>query len=176
MKQNPMREIFLEKITLNMGAGESGPKLEKSKALLEKISQAKVVITTTHKRTTFGPAKGRPIGVMVTIRGEKAMELLTRLLQAVDNRIKPGQFDRSGNFSFGIAEYINVPGLKYDPDIGIMGFDVSVTLRRPGFRIPRRRIRPSRIGSSHRITPGDAQQWAIGKLGIKVTDEVESRY
>ncbi len=121
---NVMRRIMLEKITLNMGAGEPGPKLEKAEAILKRITGKKVVVTKTHKRTTFGGPKNRPIGVKVTIRGKEAMELLKTLLQAVEKRVKPSQFDENGNFSFGIAEYINIPGLKYDPDIGIMGMDV----------------------------------------------------
>ena len=128
-----MKEIRIEKITLNIGAGEAGPKLDKSKTILEKISGENVVITVTKKRTTFGGAKKKPIGAKVTIRGEKARELLKRLLQAVENRLKPSQFDSSGNFSFGIHEYIHIPGVKYDPDVGIVGMDVCVSLGRPGF-------------------------------------------
>jgi large subunit ribosomal protein L5 len=176
MKENPMRTISLEKLTLNIGVGEAGPGIEKSKALLEKLSESTVVVTTTHKRTTFGGAKGRPIGVKVTMRGDKAMDLLGKLFQAIDNRIKPGQFDRNGNFSFGIQEYIHIPGIKYDPDIGILGFDVCVTLMRPGYRVARKRIRPGRIGRSHRIKPEEAQAWAIEAFKVKVTDEEESRY
>ena len=176
MKENPMREIRLDKLTLNIGAGEAGPKLEKGKALLEYITQGKVVITKTHKRTTFGPAKGRPIGAKVTLRGNQAMEILGKLLQGVDNRLKPGQFDRNGNFSFGIHEYIHIPGIKYNPDIGIMGFDVAITLMRPGFRVSRKRIRPGKIGKNHRITPQEAQEWVKREFQTKVTDEVESLY
>jgi len=171
-KENPMRNIGLEKLTLNMGAGEAGPGLDKSKKLLEFISQSKVVITHTHKRSTFGPAKGRPIGVMVTLRGEKARELLTKLLQANDNKIKPTQFDKNGNFSFGIKEYIHIPGFKYDPDIGIMGFDVAVTLTRPGFRVSKKRIRPGKVGVAHRIKPEEAMEWAKKELNVEVTEDV----
>jgi large subunit ribosomal protein L5 len=176
MSQNPMKRIMLDKLTLNVGAGEAGPKLEKGAALLEKISESKVVTTRTHKRTTFGPAKGRPIGAKVTLRGKPAMELLDRLLQAVDRRIRPGQFDRNGNFSFGIQEYIHIPGIKYDPDIGILGFDVCITLRRPGFRVSRKRIRPGKVGKSHRIRPEEAQEWAKQNFQVNVTDEVPSLY
>ncbi len=176
MSENPMKNIRLDKLTLNMGAGEAGPKLEKSEALLKSISGSKVVITTTHKRTTFGPAKGKPIGVKVTMRGEDAMELLKNLFTAVENRLKPGQFDRNGNFSFGIQEYIHIPGMKYDPDIGIMGFDVAVTLIRPGFRVARRRIRPGKVGKSHRITPEEAQKWVKDNFQVKITDKVEREY
>jgi len=66
---NPMKEVRLEKVTVNMGAGDSGPKLEKSKKIMEAIVRKKVVITSTKKRSTFGVAKGRQIGVKVTLRG-----------------------------------------------------------------------------------------------------------
>lgn len=176
MSDNPMRAIRLDKLTLNIGMGEAGPGLDKAKALLHKLSQMKVVVTKTRKRTTFGGAKGRPIGVKVTLRGRAAAELLEKLLQAADNRIKPGQFDSNGNFSFGIKEYINIPGIKYDPDIGILGMDVCVTLMRPGFRVSRRRVRPGRIGKSHRITPQDAQEWVKAMFKTNVTEEEAREY
>lgn len=176
MTENPMKAIRLEKLTLNLGVGEAGPGIEKAKALLEKMSQKTVVVTHTHKRTTFGGAKGRPIGVKVTMRGDAAMELLKRLLDAADNRLRPSQFDRNGNFSFGIAEYINIPGLKYDPDIGILGMDVCVTLMRPGFRVSRKRIRPRRVGKPHRITPEESQAWVKRHFKSEITEEEEARY
>jgi large subunit ribosomal protein L5 len=176
MSENPMRTIRLEKLTLNIGAGEAGPGLDKAKALLEKLSQKKVVVTSARKRTTFGTPKGRPIGVKVTLRGQAARELLERLLQASDNRLRPGQFDSNGNFSFGIKEYIHIPGFKYDPDIGILGMDVCVTLMRPGFRVSRKRIRPGRIGRSHRITPEEAQKWVTKEFKANITEEESRAY
>lgn len=167
---NPMRGIRIEKITLNAGAGEPGPKLDKSKAMLEKVTGGRVVITRTHKRTTFGGAKKRPIGAKITLRGEKAVEMLKKLLHAAENRLKPSQFDSSGNFSFGIHEYIHIPGIRYDPDIGILGMDVSVTLERPGFRVKRRMIRPGRIRKTHRITPAEAMEWVRKEFGIEVKE------
>jgi large subunit ribosomal protein L5 len=164
---NPMKEISLEKMTLNIGAGEPGPKLEKSQKILEIITGNKVVITKTRKRTTFGGAKNRPIGVMTTMRGAKAEELLKRLVQAVEE-FRESQFDRNGNFSFGIKEYIHIPGVKYDPDIGILGMDVCVTLTRPGYRVSRRRIRPARQGKNHMITKEEGIEWAKKELGLKI--------
>ena len=170
---NKMKEIRIEKITFNVGAGEAGPKLDKSKNMLETVSGEHVVITRTHKRTTFGGAKGRPIGVKVTIRGAKAKDMLKNLLQAVENRLKPSQFDSSGNFSFGIHEYIHIPGIKYDPEIGIMGLDVSVTLERPGYRVKKRMIRSAKIGKTHAITPPEAMEWMKKEFGIEVKEGEE---
>ncbi|UCD07934.1 MAG: 50S ribosomal protein L5 [Candidatus Aenigmatarchaeota archaeon] len=168
---NPMREIRLEKLTLNMGAGESGPKVEKSKTILEKITGKKVVITKTHKRTTFGMAQKRDIGVRVTLRGKEAKDLLKRLLEAVENRLKPSQFDASGNFSFGVHEYIHIPGIKYDPDVGILGMDVCVTLERPGFRVKRKNTKSSKVGKKHKITPADAMEWVKKEFKGEVKEE-----
>lgn len=170
---NPMRNIGVDKITLNIGAGEPGPNLERGKKILNKIAGNKVVVTKTRKRTTFGGGKGRPIGAKVTLRGRQATELLKTLLQAVDNRLRPAQFDSNGNFSFGIAEYISIPGIKYDPDIGILGMDVCVTLERPGFRVKRRRIKPRKVGKKHRIIREEAMEWSRKALGIEITEKEE---
>lgn len=165
---NKMRKIRLEKVTINIGAGEAGPKLENSKKLLEKFFENKVVVTRTHKRTTFGVAKNRPIGVKATLRGEKAKEFLKSAFHALDNKLKASQFDDNGNFSLGIKEYIHLPGVKYDPEIGIMGMDVCVTLERPGFRIKRRKIKPRKVGKRHRITKEEAQEWVSKEFGVKI--------
>ncbi|MBI2085351.1 MAG: 50S ribosomal protein L5 [Candidatus Aenigmarchaeota archaeon] len=163
-----MLNISIDKITLNMGAGGPGEKLEKSKKLLEKVSGEKGVITAARKRSTFGVAKGRQMGVKIIIRGERAAELLKRVLEASENKIKGSQFDDHGNFSIGVHEYIDVPGMKYDPTIGIMGFDVAVTLKRAGYRVSKRRIKPSKIGKNHRITKDQAIAWIKESMGTEV--------
>ncbi|MBI4175835.1 MAG: 50S ribosomal protein L5 [Candidatus Aenigmarchaeota archaeon] len=168
---NPMRMIRLAKVTLNMGAGEAGPKLDKAKKIMAAIAQRKIVVTTTHKRNTFGGAKNKPIGAMVTLRGKDAHEMLTRMLKAAENRLRPSQFDKSGNFSFGVAEYIDIPGVRYDPDVGIMGLDIAVTLERPGFRVRKRMIRPKPIGARQRITKEEAIEWVRETCGVTVSDE-----
>ncbi len=170
---NPMREIMLEKITINIGVGEAGPKLEMAKKLLEKLSEKKVVVTKTHKRTTFGVAKKRPIGVKVTIRGEKAKEFLRNTLKANENRMSPDQFDNNGNFSIGVKEYIDLPGVKYDPEIGIIGMDICVTLVRPGFRIKRRKIRKKKVGKKHRITKEETKEWVKKEYDVEISKEEE---
>jgi large subunit ribosomal protein L5 len=168
---NPMREIRLEKVTVNMGAGADAAKLEKSKKIIHTLTKKKVVITSTHKRSTFGVPKSKPIGAKTTLRGDEAKEFLKKVLQGVENKLKESQFDTNGNFSFGIHEYINIPGIKYDPDVGILGMDVAVTLERPGYRVKKRKIRPGRIGRSHLITKEDAIEWARKNLGVEVTKE-----
>jgi len=165
---NPMREIRLEKVTVNMGAGADAAKLEKSKKIIYTLTKKKIVITSTHKRSTFGVAKNKPIGAKTTLRGADALDFLKKVLQGVENKLKVSQFDTNGNFSFGIHEYINIPGVKYDPDVGILGMDVAVTLERPGFRVKKRKIRPGRIGHSHLITKEEAMEWARKNLNVTI--------
>ena len=80
--------------------------------------------------------------------------------------ISSRKFNENG-FSFGINEYINIPEVKYDPKIGIIGLNVSVTLKRPGFRVKKRKLAPAKISSSHRITKENAIEF-VEKLGAKV--------
>lgn len=166
---NPMREIRIEKVTINMGVGEPGPELDNAKKIVETISGRKAVITKARKRSTFGVAKGRDIGVKVTLRKGEAAELLGRLLEAKEKKLKAGCFDENGNFSFGIEEYINIPGVKYDPEVGILGMDVAVTLERPGYRVKKRSLKRSRVGGAHRITKEEAVEFARKELGVEVS-------
>jgi len=165
---NPMLRISIDKITLNMGTGGPGEKLEKSKKLLERVSGEKSVITRALKRSTFGVAKGRQIGVKVIMRGKKAEEFLKKVLEASENKIKSSQFDNQGNFSVGVHEYIDLPGIKYDPSIGIMGFDVAVTLKRAGYSVSKRRIKPAKIGKKHMITREQAIEWIKESMGTEI--------
>jgi large subunit ribosomal protein L5 len=168
--ENPMRQIRIEKVTLNIGCGSDRDKLERAKKLLEKITGRKVIITRTHKRTTFGMARKRPIGVKVTLRKKEALDFLKKAFVAVGNQIKTSQFDQDGNFSLGIKEYIDLPDVKYDPKIGILGMDVAVTLERPGYRVKRRKVRKSKIGKSHRIKREEAIEWVKKEFGVDVIE------
>ena len=164
---NPMQNIRIEKITLNIGCGESGEKLEKAKKLLEVLTNKKIVITTTHKRTTFGMAKGRPIGCKVTLRGKNAEEFLKKALDTVDFKLSKNVFDRQGSFSFGVKEHISLPGVRYDPDIGIFGMDVCVSLERPGFRVKRKKV-SHKIGKKHLIKPEEAMDWVVKNYKVEL--------
>jgi len=165
-----MREIKIEKITLNIGCGDNKDKLDRAKILLEKISGKRAVITKTHRRTTFGMARKKPIGVKVTIRKEITREFLRKVFESVGNQLKASQFTEDGNFSIGIKEYIDIPGIKYDPDIGIMGMDVCVTLERPGYRVKRRRYKKSKIGKKHMITKEEAIDWVKKNYKVNVIE------
>ncbi len=160
-----MRDISIEKITLNIGCGTTLP-VENAKTILERLSKSTAVITRTRKRTTFNVPKSKAIGSKVTIR-KNTGEFLKNLLDAKENKLQEKNFDSTGNLSFGIKEYIDVSGIEYDPKLGILGFDVCVTLKRPGYRVKRKKIsRP--VGSTHRITKEDAINFMHKKFGVTI--------
>ena len=168
-KSNSMKEIKIEKITLNMGVGKNEDMLKKGLVLLKKLSgNVKPIPTTTSKRIPgWSLRPGLKIGCKVTIRNN-TKELLKKLLVAKENILLKKNFDLQGNFSFGIPEYIDIEGLEYDPELKIMGLEVAVTLQRPGFSIKNRKVKTSKIGNNHKITKEDAINFATQKLGVEV--------
>ncbi|WP_297478623.1 50S ribosomal protein L5, partial [Thermococcus sp.] len=112
--------------------------------------------------------RGEPIAVKVTLRGKKAYKMLDRLLEAVDRRLSVGNFDEHGNFCFGIQEHINIPGVEYDPEIGIFGMDVCVTLERPGFRVAKRKRQRRKIPNRHKLTKEEGIVFAIEEFKVNV--------
>ena len=166
---NPMRAIRIEKVTLNIGAGKDQTKLEKGMKLLENLTGIKPVKTFSKKRIpAWGIRPGLPIGCKVTLRKMAATTLLIKFLKAKDDRLSPVQFDQDGNIAFGIAEYMDVPGVKYDPAIGIMGLEVCVTLERPGFRIKKRRLKKRKISIRHTIKKEEAIEFMKSQFNVRV--------
>jgi len=171
-ENNVMRRIKIEKVTLNIGVGKNPEKMEKAIKLLKKITNRKPVKTKTNKRIPAWEIRpGLEIGCKVTVRGKEAEELLKKLLEAKDNKLLERNFDDNGNLSFGIKEYIDIPGIKYDHDIGIIGLEVAVTLERPGFRIKRRKKAKKKIGKKHRITKQEAINFMKEKFNITIGDK-----
>ncbi len=163
---NPMQEIRIEKVTLNMGCAGDKVKIEKAQKFLEKIIDQKSYVTSSKKRTTFGSTKGKPIGVKVTLRKEKAKIFLKDAFEAIDKKMKIKQVN-NGNFSFGIKESIDIPNVKYDSEIGIVGLDVCVTLERPGFCVKKRGIKQAKIGKNHLISKEQTVNW-IKNWGVSI--------
>lgn len=165
----PMREVRVEKLTLNVGAGRDAKVLDKGVLLLKHVTGIDPVKTVTQKRiANWGLRPGLPIGVKITLRGKEAEELAARLLQAKSSRLKPRNLDENGNISFGVLEYVDVPKVNYNPDIGMMGFQVSITLARPGYRIKSRKLRKSRIPRNHRVSRDDTVNFLEKKYHTKV--------
>ena len=167
---NPMKEIRIEKVTLNIGAGKDSKLLEKGMKLIENITGTAPVKTFTQKRIPgWGLRPGLPIGCKLTLRGEEAQKLIPRLLVAKDKRLSPKNFDEAGNVSIGIPEYIDIEGAEYDPKIGIIGLQACITLARPGYRIKSRRIRPQKL-KKQRIAQNEAIDFMKNKFAIAVEE------
>ena len=166
-EQNPLRQVRIAKLTLNVGVGKSEEMLKKGIKLLKKLSPLTPVKTISKKRIpAWGLRPGLAIGCKVTIR-KSAEELLKRLLIAKENILLIKNFDENGNFSFGVPEYIDIEGLEYDPELKIMGLEVAVTLERPGYRVKHRRMKKNAVGVKHTVTKEEAIAFIRG-LGVEV--------
>lgn len=166
---NPMREIRLVKLTLNIGAGKNEDLLKKGLKLLQKLAPHKPVSTSTKKRIPgWGLRPGLVIGCKVTVRKKEAEQLLRRLLAAKENALSRENFDSTGNVSFGVPEYIDIEGLEYDPELKIIGLEVAVTLERPGFRIKRRKVRQIPVGKAHLIPTEEAIAFMREQFAVEV--------
>jgi large subunit ribosomal protein L5 len=169
MNESPMREIKIGKVVVNISVGTSGQPLVNAMRILQQITDQQPVQRTAKQTIRqFGIRKNEPIACMVTLRGEKADEFLIKAFQGIRNRIASRSFDKNGNFAFGIKEHIDIPGTRYDPNLGIIGMDVNVTLERPGYRISKRKRGRSRIGSKHRVTPNEAMSYVSTIYGVQV--------
>ena len=166
--QNSMKKISLAKVVLNMGIGTSGEPIEIGKKILVQISGKKPNTRNAKKsQRDWGIRKGEPIGVAVTVRDSDATELLKKLLIVKDSQIMEKSFDNEGNLSFGIREHIDIPGIKYDPKIGILGLEVSISLARPGFNIKFNKSK-AKVGKNHRITKNDAIKFLTEEFEVEV--------
>ena len=169
---NAMKEIRVEKLTLNIGAGKEQAVLERGVNLLKQITGIDPVKTITQKRIPgWGLRPGLPIGCKITLRREEAVKLVKRLLVAKNNMLSKANFDEEGNVSFGIKEYIDIPDSKYDPKIGIMGLQASLTLERPGFRIKKRKVLKRTLPRDHRIAKDESISFMKDNFGIKIKEE-----
>ena len=166
---SPMKNIAISKVVINIGVGRSGEPVEKAKRALNALAgQRPKVCGAKNTVRDFGIHKGEPIGAMVTLRRDKAVEFIKRVIAAKGNIIKASSFDDFGNLSIGIHEHIDIPGTRYDPEIGIFGMDVCMALSRPGYRISRRRNKSS-IGKNHRIKREDAIGFLKQSFGVEIT-------
>jgi len=166
---NPMQQVYVDKVVVHMGVGESGEKLTNAIDIMKAITGNTPVRAIAKKtQPAFGIRKGGPIGCKVTLRGSKAANFLETSLNIIERQIFSGQFDRMGNFSFGIEEHTDYPGMSYDPQIGIFGMDINVVLARRGIRITRRHIEQKKLPQKQQVGSKDAIAFLNEKYNVEV--------
>ena len=166
---NVMRDPRIEKVVVNIGVGEAGEKLIKAEKVLQLITDRKPVRTVSKTiNKDWGIKKGMPIGCKVTLRGEKAEKFLKDAFWIRDNKIPDYSFDDNGNLSFGIPDYTDFPGMKYDPKIGILGMDVCVSVSRAGVRVKNRKRCAHKIPNKHRMTYEETTAFVKSRFGVEV--------
>lgn len=168
---NPMRDIHIEKVVINIGVGEAGERLVNAQKVLKMITgQTSVQTISKNVNRDLGIRVGMPLGCKVTLRGEAAEDFLQRALPIRERRVNEYSFDREGNMSFGISDYTDFEGMKYDPAIGIYGMDVNVVLRRTGNRITQRASLKRKIPHNHRVDRDEGIQYMKEKYEIEVVE------
>lgn len=168
-EEQPMLKPQIEKVVVNLCVGKSGEPLEKAFKVLKEIAgQNPVKKNAKTSIRDFGTRKGEPIACVVTLRRQPAIDFLKKVLPVIDNKISKSSFDMQGNFAFGLKEHIEIHGVKYDPDVGIFGMDICVTLNRPGDRVSDRRKRKAKIGHKHILTPEEAILFTKQTLGVEI--------
>ena len=168
-EQHPMLRPRIDKVVVNLNVGKSGEPLEKANTVLKEIT-GQTPVKRKAKKTIrdFGIREGESIAVVVTLRKQKAVDFLKKIFPVVDNKVSKSSFDERGNFAFGLKEHIEIPGIKYDPEIGIFGMDICVSVNRPGQRIKVRRKQKQSIGPKHVLSPEESIAFIKQTLGVEI--------
>jgi len=165
---NKMQEIEIEKMVLHCGGTED--KLEKSIKLLEMITGSNKIYTikSTRRIPTFGISPGKKSGAKITLRDkERIHELLERFFVAIENTIQRKQIT-TNQFCFGIAEYIEIPGLEYNRDIGITGFEVMLVFKRKGKSVKLRKIKKGKYPKRQDVTKEEIEDYMEDKFELEI--------
>lgn len=170
VQKNPLKP-HIAKVTVNIGVGEAGEKLKKAESVLEGVTKQKPVQTLS--RTTnkdWGIREFMPIGCKVTLRKKAAETFLINALKIRENKIAEYSFDNQGNFSFGVPDHTLFEGQKYDPNVGIFGMDICVTVEKPGYRVKHRRIDRRKLPLRHELSREETMQFIAEKFNVEVVE------
>ena len=174
---HPMQMPYIDKVVVNIGVGKAGEELQKASEVLRTMTKQKPVVIIAKKNVKeWGVRKSMSIATKVTLRGDTANDFIKRSLDVFDNRILRKAFDNQGNVSWGIDEHIKVPGVKYDPEVGIFGFNVSVRVVRPGFRVKTRKKLRRKIGRNHYVKRDEAMYFFQNKFKTEIVEKMEARF
>lgn len=169
--ENSIRRIQVEKVVINIGVGRSGESIERAQNVLNEISNQTPKTTIAKKAVReWGIHKGEPIGTIVTLRGNKAIDVLKKLFLSKDNKLPKKSFDNQGNFAFGIKEHIDIPGTKYDPQQGIWGMDVIISFCRIGYRVKYRQKFRNKVGKNQRINIAEVSKFLQQEFNVEVLE------
>jgi len=164
---NPMTKPTLDKVTVHVGVGEGGQKLINAENIVKTLTGQATVRTSAKKtQPIFGIRKGQAIGCKTTLRRERASTFLHSALETRQNLVHEFQFDETGNVAFGIVDHTDFPGMTYDPQIGIFGMDVIVSLKKPRYRVARRHAAQRRVPLRQRVTHEDAIAFMRDNYGV----------
>eukprot|EP00917_Polyrhabdina_sp_WS-2016_P008799 GHVP01019594.1.p1 GENE.GHVP01019594.1~~GHVP01019594.1.p1 ORF type:complete len:112 (-),score=21.43 GHVP01019594.1:2042-2377(-) len=100
----------------------------------------------------------KKIATHVTVRGDKAIEIIEKGLKVKEYELNSSCFSSTGQFGFGLEEHIDL-GLKYDPSVGIYGMHFVIVLKRAGYRVTKRKRAQRKIAKRHRVTKNDSIEW-----------------
>ena len=145
---NKMREIKIEKVVLSIGG--TGENLEKGFRLLKMLTGKNPAKMKSRKRIpSLGVRPNLEVGSVVTLR-KNTEEIIRRMLATKDNTLRKSQIS-DNSFSFGVKEYIEIPGVEYQRDIGIRGFDVTLTFKRAGKRVKIKKVKRGKVPKRNEI-------------------------
>jgi len=168
--ENIMRKIKIERVVLNIGG--TGEKLEKGFRLLEVLSGKKPVkVKATKRIPTWNVRPGLEVGTKVTLRGDDAIEMIKKVLPAIDNTLKERQIQKNF-FSFGIHEYIEIPSMEYIREVGIMGLEITVVFTRAGRRVEKKKVKRGKMKNMD-ISPEEIIEFLEENFKTKILRKIK---
>ena len=171
MAENPMQQVFLEKVVINIGIGQNDNLVENAKALIKKLTNHNAGTAVSKRRDPeLKLRKGQAIGAVSTLRKQEAFDLLKRALDANNNVLGKNAI-ANNSVNFGVKEYIYFTGVKYDPKIGILGMNINAAFRRKGARTGLRKRKSGTPGKKHsRITREEILKYLESNFKVTVQE------